>query len=390
MTIDFDEIIDRRNTHADKWDSMEKNYGVSAETGIPLWVADMDFRAPDAVNDALQELVTHGVHGYYGNDSTFRSAICGWMKRRHGWDIEGDWALQTHGLGNAIAVIIQALSQPGEGVVIFSPVYHSFMRIIKANDRRIVASPLVTRDGRFEMDLDALQASLTGDERIMLFCSPHNPGGRVWSRDEVADLAAFCERNDIILVSDEVHHDLVMPGHKHHITDMVAPEIRHRLITLAASSKTFNIAGMETGSMLIADPDLRQTVHRRCRAVNISPNRFGMVMAEAAYNGGDDWLDALIPYLNENRQLLNRAIDAIPGLSVMDLEATYLAWVDFAGTGMAREEFTARVHKAGLAPSHGITFGPEGDSFMRFNIACRRALLDEAMQRLADAFSDLQ
>ena len=390
MTIDFDEIIDRRNTHSNKWDEMEKNYGVSADTGIPLWVADMDFRAPQAVNDALQDMATHGVHGYYGVDTTFRLALCGWMKRRHGWHVESDWALQTHGLGNAIAVIIQALSAPGEGVIVFSPVYHSFMRIIKANDRRVVASPLTLNDGRFDMDLDGLQDILTGDERIMLFCSPHNPGGRVWSKNEIAEVAAFCERNDIILVSDEVHHDLVMPGRQHHITDMVAPEIRHRLITLAAASKTFNIAGMETGSMLIADPDLRHTVFRQCRAVNISPNRFGMMMAEAAYTSGDEWLESLIPYLDGNRQLLNRSIEAIPGLTVMDLEATYLAWVDFTSTGMGREEFTKRVREAGLAPSDGITFGPEGENFMRFNIACRRAVLEDAMNRLAAAFSDLQ
>ena len=390
MTIDFDEIIDRRNTHSNKWDEMEKNYGVSSDTGIPLWVADMDFRAPQAVNDALQDMATHGVHGYYGVDTTFRAALCGWMKRRHGWHVESDWALQTHGLGNAIAVIIQALSAPGEGVIVFSPVYHSFMRIIKANDRRVVASPLTLNDGRFDMDLDGLQDILTGDERIMLFCSPHNPGGRVWSKNEIAEVAAFCERNDIILVSDEVHHDLVMPGRQHHITDMVAPEIRHRLITLAAASKTFNIAGMETGSMLIADPDLRHTVFRQCRAVNISPNRFGMMMAEAAYTSGDEWLDSLIPYLDGNRQLLNRSIEAIPGLTVMDLEATYLAWVDFTSTGMSRDEFTKRVREAGLAPSDGITFGPEGENFMRFNIACRRAVLEDAMNRLAVAFSDLQ
>ena len=183
----------------------------------------MDFRAPQAVNDALQDMATH-VHGYYGVDTTFRLALCGWMKRR-GWHVESDWALQTHGLGNAIAVIIQALSAPGEGVIVFSPVYHSFMRIIKANDRRVVAPPLTLNDGRFDMDLDGLQDILTGDERIMLFCSPHNPGGRVWSKNEIAEVAAFCERNDIILVSDEVHHDLVMPGRQHHITDMVAPEI---------------------------------------------------------------------------------------------------------------------------------------------------------------------
>ena len=222
--IDFDEVIDRRDTHSQKWDELEKGYGVSPDGGIPLWVADMDFRAPPPVNEALQQMVDHGIHGYYGDDSSFRAAMAGWMKRRHGWTIEPDWALQTHGLVNAIAMVIQACSAPGEGVIIFSPVYHAFARIINANGRRMVASPLRVEDNRFHMDIEALEASLTGDERILLLCSPHNPGGRVWSAGELRDVAAFCERNDIILVSDEVHHDLVMPGHSHHITACVAPE----------------------------------------------------------------------------------------------------------------------------------------------------------------------
>ena len=387
---DFDEVIDRRDTHSQKWDDLEKNYGVSADSGIPLWVADMDFRAPPPVNAALQRMVDHGVHGYYGDDTSFRAAMAGWMKRRHDWTIEPEWALQTHGLVNAIAMVIQACSAPGEGVIIFSPVYHAFARIISANDRRMVASPLRIEDNRFHMDIAALEASLTGDERILLLCSPHNPGGRVWSAEELRDVAAFCERNDIILVSDEVHHDLVMPGHSHHVTACVAPEICDRLVTLVATSKTFNIAGIETGSMLISNPALRRRVAKARSAMSISNNRFGMIMAEAAYQDGDEWLDSLLTYLDGNRRALNQGIEGVPGLSVMNLEATYLAWVDFSGTGMAREAFTTRLKDAGLAPSDGQSFGPEGELCMRFNIACRRALLDEAMGRLADAFSDLQ
>ena len=387
---DFDEVIDRRDTHSQKWDDLEKNYGVPADSGIPLWVADMDFRAPPPVNAALQRMVDHGVHGYYGDDTSFRAAMAGWMKRRHDWTIEPEWALQTHGLVNAIAMVIQACSAPGEGVIIFSPVYHAFARIISANDRRMVASPLRIEDNRFHMDIAALEASLTGDERILLLCSPHNPGGRVWSAEELRDVAAFCERNDIILVSDEVHHDLVMPGHSHHVTACVAPEICDRLVTLVATSKTFNIAGIETGSMLISNPALRRRVAKARSAMSISNNRFGMIMAEAAYQDGDEWLDSLLTYLDGNRRALNQGIEGVPGLSVMNLEATYLAWVDFSGTGMAREAFTTRLKDAGLAPSDGQSFGPEGELCMRFNIACRRALLDEAMGRLADAFSDLQ
>jgi len=203
-------------------------------------------------------------------------------------------------------------------------------------------------------------------------------------------VADFCLRHGVVLVSDEVHHDLVMPGHIHSITSKVAPEARDLLITLVATSKTFNIAGIETGTMLVENESLRRKVARARGAMNISNNRFGMLMAEAAYRDGDAWLDALIPYLDRNRRLMNDAISDIPGLSVMDLEATYLAWVDFSGTGMTPEQITARLTAAGLAPSAGHTFGPEGALHMRFNIACRHALLDEAMARLSEAFSDLQ
>ena len=388
--IDFDEVLDNRNHHLEKWDEVADRYDVPGDTGIPLWVADMDFRAPPAVNAALQAMVDHGVHGYYGPDDSFRDALVGWMARRHNWAIEPDWALQTHGLGNALSVIVNACSVPGEGVIIFSPVYHSFARIIKANDRRVHASPMTVRDGRFHMDFEGLEASLTGDEKIMFLCSPHNPGGRVWSAEELREVASFCQRHDIILVSDEVHHDLIMPGHSHTILAKAAPEVADRLVTLVATSKTFNIAGIETGTMLISNDALRRRIAKVRGAMNIANNRFGMLMAEAAYREGDEWLDALIPYLDSNRRLLNEAIGGMPGLSVMNLEATYLAWVDLSGTGMAREEFIERITRVGLAPSEGRTFGPEGELCMRFNIACRHALLDEAMARLSDAFADLQ
>jgi cystathionine beta-lyase len=387
--FDFDEVIDRRGTHSQKWDGMDR-YGVPADTGIPLWVADMDFRAAPPINAALQRMVDHGVHGYYGNDASFRAAMVAWMKRRHDWDIDPEWALQTHGLVNALAMIIQSCSAPGDGVIVFSPVYHAFARIINANDRQVVESSLVIRDNRFHMDLEALEGMLTGTERLLFLCSPHNPGGRIWAVDELRALADLCDRHDIILVSDEVHHDLVMPGHKHHITAKATPEIADRLITLVATSKTFNIAGIETGSILIANPELRTRVAKARAAMSVTNNRFGMIMAEAAYESGDEWLDALLSYLDTNRRLFAESIAAIPGLSVMDLEATYLAWVDFAGAGMTREEFTARLREAGLAPSEGHSFGPEGELCMRFNLACRQALLAEAMQRLAGAFSDLQ
>ena len=390
MTIDFDAIIDRRNTHSVKWDDIDTRQGVSHPDPLPLWVADMEFRAPQSVIDTVRAAAEHGVFGYYGAVESFHEAQAGWMKRRHGWDIDASWGLVSHGLLNGIAVLLQALSEPGDGVIVFSPVYYQFMEIIRKNNRRLVTSELVIEDNRYHMDLNALQNQLTGNEKILLLCSPHNPGGRIWTADELRDLADFCQRNDIIICSDEIHHDLIMPGQKHHLMATVAPDVADRLITLVATSKTFNIAGIETGSMLISDAKLRARIMPVYRAMSISPNRFGMTMAEAAYSGGDEWLDTLMVYLDRNRRRLNETIAAIPGMSVMDLEATYLGWVDFSGTGMTADEVLARVHDKGVVPSVGATFGIGGEQYLRLNIACRHAMLDDAMDRITDAFSDLQ
>ena len=390
MTIDFDAIIDRRNTHSVKWDDIDTRQGVSHPDPLPLWVADMEFRAPQSVIDTVRTAAEHGVFGYYGAVESFHEAQAGWMKRRHGWEIDSSWGLVSHGLLNGIAVLLQALSEPGDGVIVFSPVYYQFMEIIRKNSRRLVTSELVIEDNRYHMDLDALQSQLTGDEKILLLCSPHNPGGRIWTADELRDLADFCRRNDIIICSDEIHHDLIMPGQKHHLMATVAPDVADRLITLVATSKTFNIAGIETGSMLISDANLRARIMPVYRAMSISPNRFGMTMAEAAYSGGDEWLDTLMVYLDRNRRRLNETIAAIPGMSVMDLEATYLGWVDFSGTGMSADEVLARLHDKGVVPSVGGTFGIGGEQYLRLNIACRHAMLDDAMDRITDAFSDLQ
>jgi len=357
-----------------------------------MWVADMDFRAPPAVQSALAAALDHGVHGYFGDDSDYRAALIGWMKRRHQWDVEPDWIINAHGLGNAISLCLNAYSAPGDGVIVFAPVYHAFARIIKGTDRRLVESPLVQRDGRYHMDLDALAASLIGDEKIILFCSPHNPGGRVWSPEELQQLADFCETHDLTLISDEVHNDLVYKGNQHHVLAKAVPSIRHRLVTLVATTKTFNLAGCMIGSMVVADDALRSRLARVAfAAAGMSFNRIGMLMCTAAWEHGDDWLDALLDYLAENRRIFDAAMALIPGVRSMPIEATYLCWVDFADTGMDCAEFTRRVEQqAQIAVNHGNSFGVGGDSFLRFNIACRRDLVIEAAERLKNAFSDLQ
>jgi cystathionine beta-lyase len=389
--FDFDEPIDRRHTHAMKWDMMEALYGISPKDGIAMWVADMDFRPPPAVNAALAAAVAHGVHGYFGDDRDYKAAVTGWMARRHRWEVDPAAVATTHGVVAGIALCLQAFTGPGDAVIMFTPIYHAFYRVLRANHRPILEAPLVERDGRYAMDLDALAAALTGRERILLFCSPHNPGGRVWERDELRAVAAFCAAHDLLLVCDEIHHDLVMPGFRHVAMPLAAPEVLDRLVMLTATTKTFNIAGALTGNVIIPDEGLRKRFAAAHLASGTGYNRFGVLMATAAYADGDAWVDALCDYLAGNARLFDDGINAIPGLRSMPLEATYLAWVDFAGTGMPASEFTARVERgARIAPSHGTAFGKGGESFLRFNIATPRARVAEAVARLQAAFADLQ
>tara|TARA_R110002094_G_scaffold35997_4_gene48460 strand:+ start:324 stop:1493 length:1170 start_codon:yes stop_codon:yes gene_type:complete len=389
--MNFDEVIDRRNTHCAKWDKMEAIYGVPSDTGIAMWVADMDFRPPQVVQDALQKQLDHGVYGYFGDESDYLAAIQWWMSNRHGWQIEPEWVFTTHGLVNGTAMCVDAFTDPGDGIVLMTPVYHAFARVINAAGRKVVECPLANIAGRYELDIEAWDAQMTGAEKMLILCSPHNPGGRVWSREELQAIADFAKRHDLVLVSDEIHHDLVMPGHRH--TPMALIEgIADRLVMMTATTKTFNIAGSHSGNVIIADPDLRARFNLRMMALGISANSFGLFMATAAYSPqGAAWVDELVEYLDGNRKIFDEAVNAIPGLASMNLESTYLAWVDFADTGMPMEEFTRRVEKdAGIAVNHGPTFGKGGGSFLRFNIATPRARVEDACTRLATSFGDLQ
>lgn len=390
---DFDQKIDRVGTRCAKWDDMEAAYGVSgADGGLAMWIADMDFRPPAAVQRAVEATAAHGIYGYPGAHQPYLDAIQWWMKNRHGWDIETGWILTTAGLVNAVAMALNAYTKQGDGVIVMSPVYHAFGRVIRAGGRELVELPLAQQDDGYVMDWSRWEMMLTGNERLMILCSPHNPGGRVWTEEELRQVADFCTRHDLILVSDDIHCDLVYPGHKHHMIADLVPDISDRLVTLTAATKTFNIAGAHIGNVIIADDDLRQRFKGTLMAAAISPGLFGMDMVAAAYSPeGAEWVDALMAYLDENRRLFDDGINAIPGLRSMPLQATYLSWVDFSGTGMSRAEFTARVEQgARIAANHGPTFGQGGNDFLRFNIATPRSNVVEAVTRLQAAFADLQ
>jgi cystathionine beta-lyase len=388
----FDTPIDRAGSHSVKWDMMPNLYGLSPDEGLAMWVADMEFRPPQVVQTALEKMLAHGVYGYFGDDRAYLAAIRWWMQTRHGWEVAPEWVFTTHGLVNGTALCIHSFTQPGDGVILMTPVYHAFARIIKAAGREVVECPLAIKDGRAQLDMLAWEAKLTGREKMLILCSPHNPGGRVWTADELRAVAEFCTKHGLILVSDEIHHDLVYPGQKHTVMPLAAPQVMNRLVMMTATTKTFNIAGAHIGNVIIADPALRKSFANTMNAMGISPNSFGMHMATAAYSPeGAAWVDDLMRYLDGNRKLFDDGIAAIPGLRSTPLEATYLAWVDFSGTGMSAAEFIDRVEKvAKIATNYGASFGSGGEQCLRFNIACPRAQVVEAVERLQKAFADLQ
>lgn len=389
---DFDEIIDRIGTHCSKWDQMKAAYGVDPEQGgLPMWVADMDFRPPTCVQAVVERMAAHGIYGYYGDDTDYKAAIRWWMTNRHGWDVAPEAIFTTHGLVNGTGLVVQAFTAPGDGVLLMTPVYHAFARTIRAAGRRVVECPLRIEDGLYRMDLSAWEAQAR-DARMMILCSPHNPGGRVWTPEELRALADFCVRHDLILVSDEIHHDLVFPGARHTPMPLAAPDIADRLVMMTAATKTFNIAGAHVGNVIIPDADLRGRFAPVMMGLGISPNSFGVEMVTAAYSPeGAAWVDALVGYLDGNRRIFDAAIAAIPGLTSMRLEGTYLSWVGFENTGLTPAEAQARVQQgARIAANHGASFGTGGEAFLRFNLATPRARVVEAADRLRAAFADLQ
>ncbi|MFS4581277.1 MalY/PatB family protein [Phaeobacter sp. C3_T13_0] len=390
--MDFDKIIDRQNTHCMKWDMMEELYHVPQDEGLSMWVADMDFAVPSVVTDKMREMADHGIYGYVNCDSPYKSAICWWMQNRHDWSVEPEAIFTTTGLVNGVGMCLETYTQPGDGIVVFTPVYHAFAKVIRNAGREVVECELTANDGRYEMDFSTYDEQMSGSEKMVILCSPHNPVGRVWTQEELRGVADFAKRHDLILLSDEIHHDLVFDGSTHIPMQNAAPDITDRLLMLTAPSKTFNFAGMHTGQVIIPDPDLRAKFSRRMQALALSPNSPGQWATAAAYSPeGAAWVDELVPYLDGNRQIFDAAVNEIPGLRSTRLEATYLAWVDFSGTGMSREEFTVRVEQgAKIAANHGPSFGSGGENFLRFNLGTQRARVEEACERLRYAFSDLQ
>lgn len=392
MTFDFDTVRDRRGTNSAKWDKMQELFRVAPEDGLAMWTADSDYPTAPCVIDAVKRAAEHGLFGYSWLYPAHKEAVAWWMQVRHGWEIDPDWVLASQGLGNAIASCIQVWSEPGDHVVTFNPVYHEFALKIAKTGRKLTECPLVRVGDRYELDLDDAQSRMTGKEKLLLWCSPQNPSGRIWTEAELTAVSEFAARNGLILVSDEIHHDLVYPGHRYVPTHLATPEGQGHTIYLTAASKTFNIAGQRTGNMIIPDDNLRSQMVNFQRGLDYSPSALGIDMITAAYSPeGAAWVDAQMTYLDGNRRLIDEGLNAIPGVYSLPLQSTFLAWVDFSGTGMSHNEVAARIRDdAKIAVSPGPSFGAGGDGFQRINFAAPRSIVQQAVDRLQGVFADLQ
>lgn len=386
----FDEIIERRGTQCIKHDFNLDYFG--SDDIIPMWVADMDFRTPDFVMEAIRKRAEHDIMGYTKRSAGFFQAIVDWYERRQNWPIKTDWIVFTPGIVPALHFSVRAFTSPGDKIVIQPPVYHPFFSVIEGNQREILINPLKLRKGKYYMDLDNLVDQLDDRVKLILLCHPHNPVGREWTPEELIELAKICRKNNIMIVSDEIHSDLILPGQKHSPLAALSPVFSEITITCLAPSKTFNLAGLSTSVVVISDPLKRKVFSKEIETAHLwVGNIFGNIALEAAYRYGDSWLDQLMNYLLNNFKILDFYLKHyIPDIKLVWPEATYLAWLDMRGLNLddaALKDFM--IHKAGLGCNDGNAFGTGGQGFQRMNIACPKTVLNKSLDQLRHAVNHL-
>ena len=380
MKYDFDAIINRRNTNSVKWDM------TSEKDILPMWIADMDFKTADPVIRALEKRVNHGIFGYAAIPEAYYQAEVNWWAKRHNFKIKKEWIEATTGVIPSLSAVVQAFTEPGDKVLIQSPVYNYFNTSITNNKCEIVLNELKYNGEYYEIDFDDFEKKASDKKvKIFILCNPHNPVGRVWSTDELKRLGEICLKHDVIVLVDEIHRDLVYKENKHIPFASISKSFLMNSITCTAPSKTFNIAGLKTSNIIVANEEYRKKVNRSLNInETIEPNVFGIEALIAAYNEGEDWLDQLLEYLEGNRDFITSFInERIPKLKVVKLEATYLIWIDCRSLGISSKELSGKIFEQGnLRINDGQTYGKAGEGFIRINIACSRLLLNEGLERL--------
>lgn len=388
MKYDFDKVISRRGTDSYKWDSAE------SEHVLPMWVADMDFHTAPAIVDALRLRVEHGIFGYTRVPESYYDAVTGWFMRRHGWKMNREWIIYTSGVVPAVSAVIKALTVPGDKVLVQTPVYNCFFSSIRNNGCKMVSSPLVFAGNTYTIDYEDLECKAADPKvKVMLLCNPHNPAGRVWKWEELVRIGEICIRHGVTVVSDEIHCELVFPGHRYTPFASISEDFLRHSATCLSPSKAFNIAGLQIANIVCADADRRAKIERAINDNEVCDvNPFGVIATQAAYNGGEEWLNQLIEYLYSNYLYMREFCrEHLPEFPVTILEGTYLVWMDCRKLCISSEELERRLFaEAGLWLNAGTMYGAEGEGFMRWNIACPRTTLTEGLKCFVDFIKNLQ
>lgn len=387
MIFNFDEIIDRRSTNSIKYDFAEE-MGKPTDV-LPMWVADMDFKSPPEVTEALIKVAQHGIFGYSLSKKDYFDAVHYWFNTRFGWDVKKEWLIETPGVVFAISTAIRAFTDEADAVMIQQPVYHPFSEKIRVNNRKLVNNPLVYENGEYKMDIKDFESKIK-EHRVKLFilCSPHNPVGRVWTKEELTEIGDICMKHGVIVVSDEIHADFIYEGYKHTIFSEVKQEYLDNTIICTAPSKTFNLAGLQVSNIFIPNKRLREKYKTEMKKAGYgSLNTLGIVACQAAYRYGAQWLDELMTYLTGNLNFVREFLkERLPQVKLVEPQGSYLIWLDFSGLNINAEELEDLIlNRAKLWLNSGTIFGPEGEGFQRMNIACPRSVVEEAFLRLEQA-----
>lgn len=384
--INFNDVHNRKQTRSVKWDILDSIF--QSDDVLPMWVADMDFKTPQPVIDALKDRSEHGIFGYTIVDSDVENSIADWQKRRHGWQIDTKWLTFSPGVVASLHMAIQAFTEPKDKVLIQTPVYTPFYHVIEKHDREVLKSSLLYEDNAYQIDFDDFEEKLKRGVKAFVLCSPHNPVGRVWSKEELKKMADLCVTYDVIIISDEIHGDLTFPGNKHIPIASLSNKISQQTITFMSPSKTFNLAGLQASYAITEDEDKRIKFKKQLENQGHHIlNTMGIIAMETAYKHGDEWLEELRKVLQDNRNyvadMFNQHTDS---LKVIDMEGTYLLWIDCSGLGLDDKSLkTFMTEKAKVGLNAGIEYGEEGKKFMRMNIACPRKTLEEGVKRIIDA-----
>ena len=385
----FDQVFDRHNTNCCKFDLAVKNG--YPEDVLPLWVADMDFQAPECVREALHKAVDFGIFGYSFLGDGYFEAVRNWFKNRFDWEVERDWLITTPGVVFALSAAVRAVTEPGDAVLVQPPVYYPFYRVINNNGRTLVQSPMIYENGRYRMDFEDFERKIVeNDVKLYILCSPHNPVCRVWTPDELQTLAAICKKHGVTIISDEIHCDFAFPEHPHTPFVKACPDMMDSTIICTAPSKTFNLAGLQVSNIFVPGEELRAKLKHEMEVISYdSPNMLGCVACQAAYEQGGDWLDACKAYMRDNLEYVREFLaQHLPKIRLVEPEGTYFAWLDCTELGMTKEELDdVIINKAKLWLDSGAIFGESAALFQRVVLACPRETLEQAMQNLAKAIN---